>query len=225
MNILRAIIQLSRPVNVLISFLTIFVAAELAWGLSPFNNVLLAAFSAALITIGANVINDYFDIKIDRINKPNRPLAAGRISKKLALTYFILVYLIAWLLALYIDIWMFVIALVSGLLLFFYSFRLKRTVLWGNLTVSLSTAMAFIYGGLAVGHVAETIFPAGAPNGIHRSRGCSVKRTDIRSYRSPARTERCRTPRTVPGVLRSERHANAERRRSILGYTGGARGR
>ena len=92
MNIILVLFKLSRPVNVLISFVTIIVAAELAWGLSPLLDVLLAALSAALITVGANVINDYFDIEIDLINKPARPLAAGIISKQMVLMYFIFVY-------------------------------------------------------------------------------------------------------------------------------------
>ena len=94
MNFLVSLLKISRLNNVIISFLTIIVAAELAGGLDPFSNVLLAAFAAAFITIGANVINDYFDIDIDRINKPDRPLAAGEISRKLALNYFVFVYLI-----------------------------------------------------------------------------------------------------------------------------------
>ncbi len=160
MNNIISLIKLSRPTNVIISFLTIIIAAELAWGLDPFNNVLLAALSAALITIGANVINDYYDIEIDRINKPNRPLAAGTVSKKTAFIYFIVVYFLAWCLAIYMNVWMFLIAFTTSIILFFYSFRLKRTVLWGNLTVSFATAMAFVYGGAAVGHYEETFFPA-----------------------------------------------------------------
>ncbi len=154
------LINLSRPANVIISFLTIIVAAELAWGVDPLKNVLLAALSAALITMGANVINDYYDIEIDRINKPKRPLPAGTVSKKTAFIYFISVYILAWCLALFMNVWMFLIAFTTSIILFFYSFRLKRTVLWGNLTVSFATAMAFVYGGAAVGHYEETFFPA-----------------------------------------------------------------
>lgn len=160
MNTIFLLLKLSRPVNVLISFITIIIAAELAGSLEPIENVLIAALSAALITIGANVINDYFDIEIDRINKPNRPLAAGTVKSNISIFYFITVYFLAWSLAVYISIWMFLIAFVTSIILFFYSYYLKRTVLWGNLTVSLATAMAFVYGGVAVGHYVETFFPA-----------------------------------------------------------------
>jgi geranylgeranylglycerol-phosphate geranylgeranyltransferase len=91
-NKILSLIRLSRPLNVLIAFMTIIVAAELAGGLDPLLHVLLAALSASLITIGANVINDYYDIQIDQINKPNRPLAAAALSPKTALIYFAVVY-------------------------------------------------------------------------------------------------------------------------------------
>ncbi len=160
MNFLLSLFTLSRPSNVLIAFISIFVAAELAGGLNPLENVILAAFSASFITIGANVINDYYDIAIDRINKPFRPLAAGKISNKSAIRFFFILYILAWSVAGIINIPMFFIAFTVGILLFFYSYKLKRTLLWGNLTVSLATAMAFVYGGGAVNHYKETLFPA-----------------------------------------------------------------
>jgi geranylgeranylglycerol-phosphate geranylgeranyltransferase len=160
LNKLIAYIHISRPSNVLIAFLSIIIAAAVAGSIQPLKNVFLAAISAALITIGANVINDYFDIQIDRINKPHRPLPSGRLSKGEALSYFFVVYAIGWIISSFISLAMFFIAVVIAILLFFYSFKLKRTILWGNLVVSFSTAMAFIYGGLAVFHAEGTIFPA-----------------------------------------------------------------
>jgi len=161
LNLLYALVLLSRPVNVVIAFLTIIVAAKLAGGLDPFGNVLLAAISASLIMIGANVINDYYDIEIDKINKPTRPLAAGTISGQQALVYCFVVFVIALFCAAFINVQMFLIALIFSLLLILYSYRLKRTILWGNLLVSFTTAMAFVYGGGAVNHYQETLFPAG----------------------------------------------------------------
>ncbi len=42
----------------------------------------------------------------------------------------------------------------------FTDWWLKRTVLFGNLTVSFATATAFVFGGMAVGRPAATLFPA-----------------------------------------------------------------
>jgi geranylgeranylglycerol-phosphate geranylgeranyltransferase len=155
-----AYIQISRPGNVLIAMLSVAIAVSLTGKYSPVTGIVLAIVSTGLITIGANVINDYFDIETDKINRPNRPLPAGRIKPIQAFLFFCIVYIVAFVLALMINIPMFLIAFGVGFLLFIYSYRLKRTVLWGNLVVSLATAMAFIYGGLAVGAVVGVIYPA-----------------------------------------------------------------
>ena len=161
LSFIKNYIILSRPVNVFIAFITIFIAAGLSGTFSPLQNVILAALSASLITVGANVINDYFDIEIDRVNKPYRLLPSGKISKKHALIYFGFSYLIAWILAILINIEMFFISFVSGIVLIFYSYKYKRVVLWGNFIVSFVSALAFIYGGLAVNRVSAVLFPAG----------------------------------------------------------------
>jgi len=158
---ISALFEISRPLNVLIAFLTIFIAAAVAAGGLQINReVLLAAISTALITIGANVINDIFDVAIDRINKPYRPLPAGKLSRNEALVYFLLVYAAGWLIAALINVTMFLIAIIIGILLVFYSVWYKRTILFGNMVVSFASAMAFVYGGLAVGRIEETFFPA-----------------------------------------------------------------
>lgn len=146
--------------NVFISFLTIIIAAGVTGTLEPFTHVMLAAISASLITISANVINDYYDVEIDKINKPKRPLPSGKLSKKQALVYSLVVFIIAWTVAVSINIPMFLVAFLSGLLLILYSYKLKRTIIWGNLTVSVVTAMAFIYGGMAVHRAESAVYPA-----------------------------------------------------------------
>ena len=176
----NSLFKISRPANVLIAFLTIIVAAELAGGLQPLHNAILAAISAALITIGANVINDYFDIEIDKINKPQRPLAAGSIKKKTAIIYFSCTYLLAWFIAALINTVLLSIAVTFSFILIFYSYRLKRVLFWGNFTVSLTTAMAFIYGGLAVSHVQETIFPAAIAFLFHFGREILKDNEDVK---------------------------------------------
>ena len=157
---INSIIAISRPANVLISMISIFVAAFITGTLHPAINVLLACVSGGLIAAGANTINDYFDLEIDRINKPKRPLVAGKLSSSQALIIALFEFAVGSLLALFIGFLAFIIAFSISLLLFFYSYRLKRLPLIGNLAVSFSTGMAFIYGGIAVHRVVETLIPA-----------------------------------------------------------------
>ena len=69
MNKLKYYFILSRQHNVLIAFLSIWVATISAGSISAIQNITLASISAMLTTIGANVINDTFDVDIDRINR------------------------------------------------------------------------------------------------------------------------------------------------------------
>ncbi len=152
--------QLSRPLNVFIAMLTIMVAAFISPQFHLNYKLYLAILIAGLMTAGANMINDIYDIEIDRINKPQRPLPSGKATVQEAWIYFILSYSGAIALSIFCGWAMFAIAFVIGLLLIVYSMRLKRTVLWGNLTVSLATAVAFIYGALAVGGWQSGVIPA-----------------------------------------------------------------
>ena len=157
---MKGYVLISRPVNFVITFLSVLIAAAVTGTLQPFLRVVWACVTASLITIGANVINDYFDYAIDLINKPGRPIPAGVISRPAALVYSIIAFILAWITAWFLGIEMFLIALLTGLLLIVYSWWLKRTVLLGNLAVSLATAMAFVFGGLAVGRPSASVFPA-----------------------------------------------------------------
>lgn len=156
----KAIFLLSRPVNVLIAMLSVFIAAFISGSIQPLHHVLLACLSCGLIFAGANTINDYYDFRIDQINKPNRPLPSGMIGAKTVLGISGVEYTMGILLGLTISLPMFLMAAFFSALSVFYSAYLKRTVLWGNFTVSLSTAAVFIYGGLAVKKPVQAIIPA-----------------------------------------------------------------
>ena len=160
MKKLKSYFILSRPLNVIIGMLSIFIGAFITGTISPLLKVLFACISGGLIAGGANVINDYFDVEIDKINKPYRPIAAGIVSPKQAFVYSIILYFIGIVFGWLVNWQAFGVSLFSSMLLYLYSAKLKRTVLWGNLSVSLVTALAFIYGGIAVNRLSYAIIPA-----------------------------------------------------------------
>jgi geranylgeranylglycerol-phosphate geranylgeranyltransferase len=157
---LKSIFQLARPINVLITMLSIFIGAFITGTMQPLFNVFVACLSGGLIAAASNTINDYFDIEIDKVNKPYRPLPSGWISKSSGLTVSIFEYLTGIILSFLISPQIVAIAISVSVLTFFYAAYLKRTVLWGNLAVSLCTAAAFIYGGMSVNRPKETLMPA-----------------------------------------------------------------
>ncbi len=156
----RGFFILSRPVNVFISFLSIFVAIIICGSLDDWPRIILACLTGAFITAAANAVNDFYDLDIDRINRPQRPLPSGVLSKKEAVIFSIVCYFFGVLSSAFINMWTLILAVVFSLLLTVYSAKFKRQPLIGNFTVSLATAFAFLYGGIAVGQVKNALFPA-----------------------------------------------------------------
>jgi len=170
MKRLRPIFILTRPVNVAISAASIFIGAFITGTVQPIAKVLLACLSGGVIAGAANAINDYFDVEIDRINKSYRPLPSGSVTPAAAFRFSMSLFITGIIVSVFVNTVAVIIATSSSVLLFMYSASLKRTVLWGNLTVSLATGLAFIYGGISVGRVTDALIPAGFAFMFHLGR-------------------------------------------------------
>ena len=158
---LSGYIQLSRPVNAAITAIAIPVASWLTGVMKDrISDIVLAALAGAFVAAGANAINDYFDIEIDRINKPKRPLPAGILSAGQAKRMWLLTSTIGIGLNLFLNMPAFIIACAAVAALYFYSSYFKRTVLMGNVLVGAMTGMTFIYGGAVAGSMKRAVFPA-----------------------------------------------------------------
>ena len=158
---LIAYFQLTRPVNVLITFVSIPVACWIAGGTAySWFFTLLAGFTGALVAAGANAINDAFDIDIDRVNRPDRPLPRGALTQYDARRMWLVLSIVALGINLLLNSAALLIVFLSIALLYLYSARLKKTVLIGNLVIGLMTGMAFIYGGVVVGRWERAAVPA-----------------------------------------------------------------
>jgi geranylgeranylglycerol-phosphate geranylgeranyltransferase len=157
---MRGFFRLSRPVNVLISMLSVLTAI-LICGVFAFEwRILFACLTSALLTAAANAVNDYFDHDIDLINRPNRPLPHGDIEPTEALYFALSLFILGVFFSYLINIETLICAGTFSLLLICYSARWKRMVLIGNIVVSLATAFAFLYGGFAVKAIEKALFPA-----------------------------------------------------------------
>ena len=156
-----AYLKIIRPVNCVITFISVIVAAFIANENSfPTIIVLFAAFAAALTAAAGNLINDYFDIEIDKISHSDRPLVTGQVTKNNALILYLLLNLSALILSYQISMVAFGIVLLSIFLLLFYSASLKRMILFSNYIVAWLTGMVFMFGGIVVGNVSAAVIPA-----------------------------------------------------------------
>jgi geranylgeranylglycerol-phosphate geranylgeranyltransferase len=154
-------LRLTRPQNNAITALSVLVGAVICGSVESWWKVLLACVSASFISAGGNSINDVYDLDIDRINKPYRPLVEGRISPSSALLFSIVLFCSGVFLSFWIRLVSVLVAVVVALLLIVYSTALKKRLLWGNLTVALVSGCAFIYGGLATHDFRLSLIPAG----------------------------------------------------------------
>ncbi|MGN0187366.1 MAG: geranylgeranylglycerol-phosphate geranylgeranyltransferase [Paludibacteraceae bacterium] len=107
---------------------------------------LLIISATTLTAAGGYVINDYFDLKIDRINRPDKVIIGNRIDKRTAMRLYqattaagVIIGLVA---AIVLRSWTvgMIFVIVPGML-WFYSASYKRQFLIGNLIIALSTAL------------------------------------------------------------------------------------
>jgi len=142
-------LKLTRPQNNLIAALSVLVGALVSGDIECWRRVTFACISAFFISGGGNCLNDFFDVEIDRINKPFRPLPKGKISKRSALWFSVFLFLTGLCVSFFIRPLSVVIAATAIIFLIFYGHTLKRKLFWGNFTVSFVSALAFVYGGVA----------------------------------------------------------------------------
>ncbi|MCX2738351.1 geranylgeranylglycerol-phosphate geranylgeranyltransferase [Pontibacter anaerobius] len=115
-------------------------APGLEWRRLLDGNFWLLVLSTVCIAAAGYIINDYYDIKIDAINKPGRLLIGRRIRRRRAMFAHLILSGVGVLLGLLLSIPVALINLGAVLLLWGYSARLKKMLLVGNVAIALLSA-------------------------------------------------------------------------------------
>jgi chlorophyll/bacteriochlorophyll a synthase len=166
MNKLQSHVDFARPFTLLPPALGVVSGAVTAWGahgtrapltLALLQPVLWGALMAAVLNSASNAINQIYDLEIDRVNKPKRPLPAGALSLAEAWRFTLACFALAWLLA-----WLavppglearrecFWIVLFTSVLVWAYSappLRTKRHGIWANVTIAVPRGMLLKVAG------------------------------------------------------------------------------
>ena len=144
----QALFKMSRPNNLLMIVFAMFAFRfGYAHTIAPSDFTQWMQFLGMIITIvlltaGGNFINDYFDVRVDRINKPDAVYVETKVKRRVV----ILSHLVATALGILISIFVgksmhsylpFVLAIVVSIALGLYTPFFKKRILWGNLLVSL----------------------------------------------------------------------------------------
>lgn len=106
--------------------------------------MLALSVSTLCIAAAGYIINDYFDVKIDIVNKPDRVVIGRYLKRRIAMGAHQFLNIAGVFLGLLVNKWVFVVNVLSVTLLWFYSERFKRAPFVGNLVVSLLTAMSLV---------------------------------------------------------------------------------
>ena len=111
----------TAPSNILTGYFAAVTVAEA-------NSVHLTALmvSSGLLYIGGIVLNDYFDVEIDKRERPFRPLPSGNISKRNALAIAMVAMLIANTIALILGPISVAVSLLLTFAIIVYDYRLKH---------------------------------------------------------------------------------------------------
>jgi len=149
---LRAYIDLARPFTLVAPALGFVSGALTAIGAAPRDSLsfailvppLIGSAMAAVLNAGNNALNQIYDLDIDRVNKPTRPLPTGRLSIGEVWVFTIVTYALALLLAWLVApggrhecFWLVAIAVVCTYLYSVPPFRTKRLGIWANVTIAI----------------------------------------------------------------------------------------
>jgi len=163
---LKAFVTIMRPANALFGSLTVVVgvltsrwfALSLGYVRWPLEQLwlvlLLAGLTYFCIAAAGNTVNDIYDLAIDRVNRPNRPLPSGKMTPRQAKAW-VAVLIVLGLFFAYltiplsaIGIWTLLIVGLFGAVGLLYAAKGKVMGLLGNLAVAISFAFGLFYGAL-----------------------------------------------------------------------------
>lgn len=148
-------LKLTRPVNLL---LIILVQGIIKYGLLETLDVQvsldnfrfrLLVFATVCIAAAGNVINDIFDVNIDRINKPQQVIVGRRITEKSAYNFYIILNILGVGVGFYLSNLLdhpglAAVFIVISALLYVYATQLKSILLLGNILISVLVASSLL---------------------------------------------------------------------------------
>lgn len=139
-------LRLTRVWNLLIIALAQYFAAAYLVGSETVLNprLFLLSVSTVMIAAAGYIINDYYDVKIDFINKPDRVVVGKGIGRRYAIFLHGTLSGLGILIGAYLSLWIGAVNLFSVWLLWLYSNTLKRKPFIGNLAVALLTGLSIL---------------------------------------------------------------------------------
>jgi len=142
MSQIRAFLELCRPANVITALSDVLAGMSIVGFLFGFkdyqiNPTLLLGISSMLMYAGGVVMNDVFDMELDKIERPERALPSGRLGKSTAIVGGISLFIIAIALAFFQSIFSGLLSILLVGFILFYDAYAKKFLVLGPLIMGL----------------------------------------------------------------------------------------
>jgi 4-hydroxybenzoate polyprenyltransferase len=111
------------------------------------TQLLLLIFSSIFLYVAGIILNDYFDINVDRKERPNRPLASGQITKRSALLVATCSVVTGNVLSWSVSWNSFIVSFCLTIVIFIYNYWLKRSHTGNPLTMGSARFLNVLLGG------------------------------------------------------------------------------
>ncbi len=155
-NWIKGVFLASRVPNLLIIGITQYCSAYMLMRNGFLGDIGLDVYvlilSTMLVAAGGYIINDYYDLKIDMVNRPDRVVVGRELSRRKALLTHTLISMMAILMGLYISWQVALIHTFSVTVLWYYSNYLRRIFI-GKAVIAMLTAISILIVGFAFGIV------------------------------------------------------------------------
>ncbi|MFX1586549.1 MAG: geranylgeranylglycerol-phosphate geranylgeranyltransferase [Promethearchaeota archaeon] len=155
---IRDAIEILRPINDIMGSLTVIIGILNTRTNIPaylvIINIILGVITYFFIAGSGMVINDIYDLEIDRINRPERPIPSGRVTIQQAKIIFLTTYGIGVGLSIFhsfffnIGFLNIILAVFFGFIGWVYAKWGKISGFLGNIIVSISFSIGLVYGAI-----------------------------------------------------------------------------
>ena len=159
---LKAYIQLCRPANLPTAAADILAGAGIVMGISlvaeqgpavpwssmeiPLGDLILLCLSSIFLYAGGVVLNDFFDADLDAVERPERPIPSGQVSRAAVLRFGLILILIGIGLAVLCRPESGAIAFALSGMIVLYDWKAKHTALGGPLAMGSCRALNLLLG-------------------------------------------------------------------------------
>jgi 4-hydroxybenzoate polyprenyltransferase len=158
---IKSYLQLARPANIITAIADIFAGVAIAtfsFSVKEINTIDVVLLCIATVGLygGGIVFNDVFDLELDKIERPERILPSGKISKNNAITFGLLLLMIGISAAFFCSTNSGLIALIIAILALFYDKFGKHFYLFGPINMGLCRGGNLLLGmSILNGAIAE----------------------------------------------------------------------